>query len=451
MTATGYTGGDPSKLDADGYVKGDVIAADATGVLTALTVGTNTEVLTADAVASLGVDWEPSSGSSVTPSGTVVTETTFGQASTAGVVTAYSRGDHTHGTPAAPSIPAAATTVTSETTFGISPGVGTDAIYARQDHTHGSPSAPSIPAAATTVTSETTFGISPAVGVAVPYAREDHTHGSPTAPTIPAAATTVTSETTFGISPAVGSAVIYARQDHTHGSPAAPTVPAAATTVTSETSFGISPAVGSAVIYARQDHTHGSPTAPTAASVGADASGLAAAVAATIVYSPAARFGLEMLTIESGAVNGDFTLTAGTAVFVLVYCTRSVTITTLGAWCTVAGVTTSGANNMAIYSEAGSQLAITGDMTATLGATGWLEGTLTSSLAITVGTRYYLHILTHFSGTAPKLAGGNTTFNHVAINTRRPTVFLTAQATSPASFTPGSATVNTAEYFLGAR
>jgi hypothetical protein len=41
-------------------------------------------------------------GSSGTPSGTVVSETTFGQASSAGAATAYSRGDHTHGTPAAP-------------------------------------------------------------------------------------------------------------------------------------------------------------------------------------------------------------------------------------------------------------------------------------------------------------------------------------------------------------
>lgn len=39
----------------------------------------------------------------VSPSATVVPETAFGQASTAGVSADYSRGDHTHGTPAAPS------------------------------------------------------------------------------------------------------------------------------------------------------------------------------------------------------------------------------------------------------------------------------------------------------------------------------------------------------------
>lgn len=41
-------------------------------------------------------------GGSGTPGDTVVSETTFGQAAAAGVATEYSRRDHTHGTPAAP-------------------------------------------------------------------------------------------------------------------------------------------------------------------------------------------------------------------------------------------------------------------------------------------------------------------------------------------------------------
>lgn len=57
-------------LDADG----DVIDADGTKIL----------------------------ASASTPSGTVVAETAFGASSTAGVASTYSRGDHTHGTPAAP-------------------------------------------------------------------------------------------------------------------------------------------------------------------------------------------------------------------------------------------------------------------------------------------------------------------------------------------------------------
>lgn len=81
-------------------------------------------------------------GGGGTPSGTVVTETTFGQASTAGVAGTFSRGDHTHGTPAAPSVPAASGSVVSETAFGQSSAVGVATTYSRGDHTHGTPAAP---------------------------------------------------------------------------------------------------------------------------------------------------------------------------------------------------------------------------------------------------------------------------------------------------------------------
>lgn len=101
MTATGYFAGDPTKLDNSGYVKGDIIAADASGDLQPVTVGPDSEILTAKASAPEGVDWE-AGGSTVTPANTVVTEQLFAQASNAGAASTYSRGDHTHGTPAAP-------------------------------------------------------------------------------------------------------------------------------------------------------------------------------------------------------------------------------------------------------------------------------------------------------------------------------------------------------------
>lgn len=44
------------------------------------------------------------SPSSVSPSATVTAQTSYGQASTAGVAATYSRGDHAHGTPAAPTV-----------------------------------------------------------------------------------------------------------------------------------------------------------------------------------------------------------------------------------------------------------------------------------------------------------------------------------------------------------
>jgi len=72
-----------------------------------------------------------------TPSSTVVSETSYGQAADAGSVTSsFSRGDHTHGTPAA-LIPASS--VVAETSFGQSSVVGTGSNFARQDHSHGTP------------------------------------------------------------------------------------------------------------------------------------------------------------------------------------------------------------------------------------------------------------------------------------------------------------------------
>ena len=223
MTANMYLGGDPNKVDASGYTFGDILAADITGTLEPVTVGPDGDVLTADSVAPEGVDYQPGGGGGGgTPSNTVVTETSFGQASTAGALTTFSRGDHTHGTPASPTVPGPAATVVTETTFGQASAVGTGTTYARNDHTHGTPAAPTIPSSSATVVTETAFGQASAAGAAATFSRGDHTHGTPTAPTVPAAASTVVSETSFGQSPVVGTDTIYARQDHTHGTPAAP-------------------------------------------------------------------------------------------------------------------------------------------------------------------------------------------------------------------------------------
>lgn len=62
MTAEGFTGGDPTKLNRTGYSKGQVVAANAAGTLTALPIDTDGKVLTLDSPATLGVDWQPGGG-----------------------------------------------------------------------------------------------------------------------------------------------------------------------------------------------------------------------------------------------------------------------------------------------------------------------------------------------------------------------------------------------------
>ena len=89
-------------------------------------------------------------------------------------------------------------------------------------------------------------------------------------------------------------------------------------------------------------------------------------------------------------------------------CTASVTktITKLGLILSIAGATPgSGVNLMAIFSASGgTQLGITADMTSAMESTGQVEGALTSGVAITAGTNYYLVVLSSFTGTTPKAA-----------------------------------------------
>jgi hypothetical protein len=143
MGAFIFAGGDPSKVDVSGYIKGEILAANSGGVLTALPVGPDGDVLTADSIAPEGVDWQPGGGGGgASPGNTVVTEQAFGQASTAGALLTYSRSDHTHGTPVAPTVPTASGSVVTEQAFGQASTAGVAGTFSRGDHTHGTPTAP---------------------------------------------------------------------------------------------------------------------------------------------------------------------------------------------------------------------------------------------------------------------------------------------------------------------
>jgi hypothetical protein len=103
-----------------------------------------------------------------TPSGTVVAETSYGQSSSAGTATPYSRGDHTHGSPPLTS------SAPSTSAVGDAAAAGTGTTPARSDHIHGRE-------AFGAVTAQTSYGQAPSNGTATTVARADHTHGTPAA------------------------------------------------------------------------------------------------------------------------------------------------------------------------------------------------------------------------------------------------------------------------------
>ena len=83
----------------------------------------------------------PSGGGGGTPSGTVVSETSYGQSPTAGVAATFQRGDHSHGTPQLPTIDHSAltgVTATQHHTNANDPTAGEKAALLGTNGTPGS-------------------------------------------------------------------------------------------------------------------------------------------------------------------------------------------------------------------------------------------------------------------------------------------------------------------------
>lgn len=157
-----------------------------------------------------------------------------------------------------------------------------------------------------------------------------------------------------------------------------------------------------------------------------------------------AGLGLGLLTVSPAAANADTNGNSEQLFGILCTATVSVTVTTLGVLLAQAGVTAgSGVNELALFSESGTLLARTGDMTTVFESTGFAEGAIANpgsitSYAITEGTNYYLAFLSSFTGTLPKPAGIATLLPAGALNGHYFARYLNSQATMPASITPSS-------------
>lgn len=165
--------------------------------------------------------------------------------------------------------------------------------------------------------------------------------------------------------------------------------------------------------------------------------------------------GLKCATLTDYAEAGvAYSLSSGLFVAVLVPLNAGQQLSSLGCVLDTAGATSSGTTEMAIYSRDGqTRYDKTGDMTAAFtGALGAISGALSlGTFTAPTTDLYYLTALTHFSLTVPKILGCATATSGQAfapLNGRYPSVFIAAQANSPATFTPSAASINSAAYYL---
>ena len=353
-----------------------------------------------------------------------------------------------------------ASSVQLGTSYGVASAVGTDLTYAREDHQHGTPSlTSSAPATAEGI------GQAAAVGTATTPARADHVH--------PLAAAGTPGASAVGDAAATGSATAFAASDHKHGRESFGAV-------TALSAFNTASANGSAATVSHSDHQHGAPALPAASTsaagivlldgnaadiqpLGVQAAGSTGDAAdaghvhpttGLLVADLCDMYGLGLLTADP--LSSGYTVAQPAALMscFLVNAPKAKTVSTLGIQLTAVGVTSSGYNGLALYTEAGALIDQTADMSAAFAAVAkFIEGAMGGSHPLTAGANYYLAVITNFSGTLPHLAATGTSgsANIPALNGHYPSLFSTGHATFPASFSPSAFSVNSGNYIAYAR
>jgi hypothetical protein len=163
-------------------------------------------------------------------------------------------------------------------------------------------------------------------------------------------------------------------------------------------------------------------------------------------------FGLALWTTPLFSCSGTLGPAAETLVLVLAQAQQSGTLTHLGTWVDAGGVTPGGGvNGLAVYSEAGILLGQTGDMTALMEGTGFVEGTISGGAAVTAGTNYYLAELADFTGTSPAIVAGPGLAAYPEVNGHYPSVVAFGMLAFPASLTPSAMTEAGTPLFMTGR
>lgn len=168
----------------------------------------------------------------------------------------------------------------------------------------------------------------------------------------------------------------------------------------------------------------------------------------------AAKLGLvaEPFPIEAVSDIG-LGLTAGFLILALVR-PGPVTINNLGLWLGTAGSGVAGVSSMALFSEAGNQLAVTGDMSAALTNAAnngtYVEAAVGTPYAASDATSYYVGVLCQMSSGDPKIGG---TFAGSGLHTpiikgHRPAIVVGGQSSMPLSFSVSGASSAAAGYWL---
>lgn len=129
-------------------------------------------------------------------------------------------------------------------------------------------------------------------------------------------------------------------------------------------------------------------------------------------------------------------------------------VTNLGMWLSTAGSGVAGVSSMALFSESGTRLGVTGDMTAALtngaNAGTYVEAALASPYTAADATDYYVGVLCQLT-TNPKIAGvfGTSSTLHIPmVKGHRPMIVIGGQSSMPATIDVAGATTAGAAYWL---